>query len=112
VHLLLRVLGIDDVSGRWYALWSGSGGDIGELAIVGALLAVLRRHNCEVHRCFRLARHATAADHHVCRKHHPDGPLTAEAVKDHHHRALRRQRATAPGESGERLYDPDKNGGA
>jgi hypothetical protein len=95
-----------------YNFWSGFGGD---LAIIGALLwapvVLLRKHNCEVHRCWRIGRHATAAGHQVCRVHNPGGPLTAAAVKDHHRRALRRERAAAlPGESAERLYDPGKDG--
>ena len=75
---LLHALGIDNTSGRWYAFWSGFGSDLGELAIVGGLLAVVRRHNCEVHRCWRMGRHRTPDGHMVCRKHHPDDHLTPE----------------------------------
>jgi hypothetical protein len=85
MFLLLRVLGIDDVSGPWYAFWSGFGSDLGEFAIAGALIGMIRKNNCEVHGCWRLGRHATAAGHHVCRKHHPDGHLTAESVRQAHH---------------------------
>jgi hypothetical protein len=110
VHWLLHVLGTDNVSGPAYAFWSGFGGD---LAIIGALLwgpvVLLRKHNCEVRRCLRLARHATAAGHQVCRRHHPDGPLSAAAVTDRHRRALRLQRA-ASGEPGERVHDPERDG--
>lgn len=46
--MLAHILGIDDVSGRWYAFWSGAGSDLSELAIVGAILGfagrVLRKH--------------------------------------------------------------------
>lgn len=108
---LLHFLGLDSASGPAYLAWSGAGGDLGELAVVGALLTVVRKHNCEVRRCWRLGRHKTAAGHQVCRRHHPDGPLTAAAGKNQHLRALRRQRATAPGESGERLFNPSKDGG-
>ena len=85
MHWLLHVLGVDDVSGRWYGFWSGFGSDLGEVAIIGGLFTVYRRHNCEVHGCWRLGRHATAAGQHVCRKHHPDGQLTAESVSAAHH---------------------------
>lgn len=81
----MHVLGVDDLSGRWYGFWSGFGSDIGELAIVGALAGMVRQHNCEVHRCWRLGRHVTAAGQRVCRRHHPDGHLTAEGVRKAHH---------------------------
>ncbi len=77
---LVHILGLDNGSGRWYLFHSGAGANLGEYAIAVALAAMIRRHNCEVHRCWRLGRHATAAGHVVCRRHHPDGHLTAEAV--------------------------------
>jgi len=89
---LLHVLGVDNVSGRWYGFWSGFGSDIGELAIVGGLLALVRKHNCEVHGCWRLGRHATAGGHLVCRRHNPAGPVTAEQVAGAHQAA----RSAAP----------------
>ena len=73
---LLHWLGIDTASGPWYAFWSGFGSDLGELAVVGALLNVARRHNCHVHGCWRVGRHQVEGTPHVvCRRHHPDGPL-------------------------------------
>ena len=87
IHLLawlLHATGVDDTSGRWYGFWSGFGSDIGEVAIVGGVVTMARRHNCEVHGCWRVGRHTTAAGHRVCRKHHPDDPLTAEAVHQAH----------------------------
>lgn len=83
-HWLAHVLGLDNGSGRWYLFWSGAGANFGELTIVAALLAAVRHRNCEVHRCWRLGRHRTAAGHLVCRRHHPDGHLTAEAVTAAH----------------------------
>ena len=74
-------------SGPYYGFWSGFGSDLGELAIVGGLLAIVRKHNCEVHRCWRLSRHTTAAGHGVCRVHHPEGHLTAQDVLDAHNDA-------------------------
>lgn len=105
MHWLLHVLGLDSASGPAYLTWSGFGGDVGDLAIAGALIAMVRRHNCEVRRCWRLGRHATAAGHHVCRRHHPDGPLTAAGVAGRHRRAARRH----SGEAGERLYDHERD---
>ena len=83
---LLHVLGVDDVSGRWYGFWSGFGSDLSELAIVGALAAMVRQHNCEVHRCWRLGRHVVEGTGlRVCRKHHPEGHLTAAGVRQRYH---------------------------
>jgi len=80
-HALAHVLGLDDVSGYWYAFWSGSGGDLGELAIAGGLVSIYRRHNCHVHRCWRLGRHPVEGTPHVvCARHHPDGAPTAEQI--------------------------------
>ena len=60
--------------------------DIGELAIVGALAAMVRQHNCEVHHCWRLGRHVVEGTGlRVCRKHHPEGHLTAAGVRQRYH---------------------------
>lgn len=78
---LAHVLGLDDASGGWYLWWSGTGSDLGEVAIAGAVLATVRRHNCHVHRCWRIARHPVAGTGHVvCRHHHPDGAPTAADI--------------------------------
>lgn len=65
---LVHVLGIDDETGRWYAFWSGFGGDV---AILGGILAqpviYLRHHNCHTARCWRPG-HPVAGIV-ACRKH-------------------------------------------
>lgn len=82
---LLHVLGVDDMSGRWYGLWSGFGSDLGELAIIGGLISIVRHHNCHVHRCWRVGRHkVTGTPHVVCRRHHPDGPLIHQQLQAGH----------------------------
>jgi hypothetical protein len=53
-----------------------------------AMIVFCRKHTCEVHGCWRLGKHGTAAGHNVCRKHHPDDHLTAETVKTQHEDAL------------------------
>lgn len=63
------------LAGPGYQFWSGIGSDIGEIAIVGGAIAIYRRHNCHVHRCWRLSWHAHPDHGHpVCRRHHPDHP--------------------------------------
>ena len=86
-HPLLHFLGVDNVSGPAYAWWSGAGSDIAELAIIGGLISIYRRHNCEVLRCPRLGRHVTAGNHHVCRRHMPGGAPTHQDVIDAHEAA-------------------------
>ena len=52
-----------------YNFWSGFGSDLGEVTIVGALLAVYRRHVCHEHRCWRISRHVVDGSP-WCNKHH------------------------------------------
>lgn len=87
-HSILDFFGITDEAGPGYGFWSGFGSDLGEAAIIGGLISVLRKHNCEVHGCWRIGRHTTAAGHNVCRIHHPDDLLTAQDVIDAHRAAL------------------------
>lgn len=51
-------------TGRWYNFWSGSGSDIGQLALLGALFRYL---NCHEPGCWRLGHHVHGTV--VCRKH-------------------------------------------
>ena len=62
MHTLLRVLGLDDLSGPFYGFWSGIGSDLSYLAILGVAWHHL---NCHTDGCWRIARHRT----HYCRKH-------------------------------------------
>jgi len=85
VSWLAHVLGMDNLSGPYYGFWSGSGSDIGELAMVGGLVAIVRKHNCHVDKCWRVGRHPVAGTAYVvCRKHHPDGaPSHADVLAAH-----------------------------
>lgn len=91
----------------WHFLVHWTGGDYGAsygvlepydwlsgvfgLSFLGLLYSHLRKNNCEVHGCWRIGRHPTAAGHRVCRKHHPDGHLSAEGVRAAHHLYLGRK---------------------
>lgn len=60
--------------GDGYQFWSGIGSDIGEAAIIGGLITIVRQRNCHIRRCWRLSWHAHPEHGHpVCRKHHPHG---------------------------------------
>ena len=77
LHWLAVHTGTINESGPYYGFFSGFGSDLGEIAIVGGLISIYRRHNCHVHGCWRVGRHqVTGTSHVVCRRHHPDGPLT------------------------------------
>ena len=45
------------LTGKGYQLWSGIASDVGELAIIGGLITLVRQRNCHVHRCPRLIWH-------------------------------------------------------
>ena len=91
LHALQHFFGLDDLSGPFYGFWSGVGSDITELAIVGGLIGIYRRHTCHARRCWRFGRHPVAGTPYiVCRRHHPDVPdggATHEQILAHHRRA-------------------------
>lgn len=74
IHLLFHWLGLDNASGTAYLAWSGAGGDVAELAVLGAVVTVWRRVNCSQRRCWRIGRrqlHDTGL--HLWLRHHPEG---------------------------------------
>jgi hypothetical protein len=78
---LPHILGIDNETGPWYAFWSGFGSDVGELAIIGGLIGLVRKHTCHVRGCPRLGRFKVDGTAWVvCARHHPDGAPTAAMV--------------------------------
>ena len=68
-HWLFHALGLDSASGSPYLFWSGFGSDIGELAIVGGLVTLVRKHNCHQRRCWRVSRHIVDGSP-WCNRHH------------------------------------------
>jgi hypothetical protein len=68
---LLHILGIDNLSGRWYGFWSGAGGDIGQITLIAAVLGAFRKHNCHQRRCWRIGRHLVDGTP-WCDRHHQD----------------------------------------
>lgn len=85
MHWLLHFTGADDLSGPIYGFWSGFGSDLGEIAIIGGLIAIIRRHNCHVRGCWRVGRHPVEGTSFVvCRAHHPDPGPTHQDVLDSH----------------------------
>ena len=85
IHWLLHVLGVDTEAGRAYAWWSGAGSDIGELAIIGAVIGTWRRANCHVKSCPRIGRvPVEGTSFKVCWRHHPEGKPTHRHVLIRH----------------------------
>jgi hypothetical protein len=102
LHELWHLSGADN--GHWYPLWSGPGSDLGELTIFAAAIGLYRAHNCQVHGCWRLARHPVGnGTLKVCRLHHPalpDGKITTADVEAAHARHVELRDALD-----ERLHD-------
>lgn len=73
---------------QWYNFWSGFGSDIGEVAIIGGLIQIYRKHNCHQTGCWRIGKHPVGdGTIVVCKKHHPglpNGPITAEQILKAH----------------------------
>lgn len=70
IHWFLHFSGTDNETGRWYAFWSGFGSDLGELAVVGGLVTMVRHHNCGRRGCLRLAHELDADGRLACHRHH------------------------------------------
>jgi hypothetical protein len=99
-HAILDFFGVVDEGGKGYAFWSGIGSDIGEVAIIGAVIGMYHRHSCHVDGCWRIGRHPVEGTGFVtCRRHHPtissDAPLTAEDIAQAHQDAQAIGRQTA-----------------
>lgn len=101
-HWLETHLGILPLKpSRAYNWWSGSGSDLGELAIIAALVGTARKWNCHIKGCWRLAHHEYDLDgvkYHLCRVHHP-ATDTRPTLSDFdaHHAAMVDQSKPAKG---------------
>jgi hypothetical protein len=95
LHLLMHWLGLDDPGGPVYLAWSGVLGDLTELALIGTLIAVIRRHACHEPRCWRIG-HALVDDRGTlsCWRHYPEGRPQRGHVRQRH----ARHRGEAPGD--------------
>lgn len=79
-----HIFGLDNLSGAWYGFWSGIAGDLSSFAIFGGLYALMRKHNCDVHGCWRLGVLPTQVGdvvHHVCKRHHPGAPSADDVCR-------------------------------
>ena len=72
--------------GPYYGFWSGFGSDIGEVALLGGMVALVRHHNCQNKGCWRLSKHTTANGHRLCKKciGKPNAHLTLHPIHSDH----------------------------
>jgi len=88
---MLALAWLDPLHGAGYQFWSGIAGCAG---VLGVLWAYLRRHNCHVKGCWRIARQQVRGTTYVtCRRHHPHGKPSVERVHAAHREAEDRRRA-------------------
>lgn len=88
LHWLAVHTGTVNEAGPYYGFWSGFGSDIGEIAIIGGMVTIYRKHNCHVKGCWRIARHPVpGTDFIVCRRHMPGGAPSHQDVLDAHNAA-------------------------
>jgi hypothetical protein len=78
-HWLALHTGTDNEAGPFYGFFSGFGSDLGEVTIVGGLLAIYKKHNCHTRWCWRFGHHdftdtATGVTYRLCRRCHPAHP--------------------------------------
>ena len=105
LHWLAVHTGTVNESGPFYGFWSGFGSDLGELALIGAIVTGYRHVNCHVKGCPRIGHHPVeGTPYRVCRRHHPAMSDKFPTVEDIHaaHRAAKKGPAmpdyiTAPG---------------
>jgi hypothetical protein len=85
-------------TGSHYGFWSGTGSDIGELTIVGAVIVGLRHMNCHDTGCWRIGLHKVeGTPYKACRRHHPvlakQPRITAEIMAKAHEEFQAQRRA-------------------
>jgi hypothetical protein len=69
LHWLAVHTGTVNEAGPYYGFWSGFGSDLGEVALVGAVLGGYKKHNCHQPRCWRIGRHVVDGTP-WCNRHH------------------------------------------
>jgi len=97
-------------SGPYYGMFSGFFGDLTIFTSAAIGLAVIYRHlNCHSQGCWRWGHYRTPdGQYKVCRHCHPvlqGRRPTRDLIHLHH----RQHAARLPGESGERLHDPERD---
>jgi hypothetical protein len=100
-HWLAVHTGIVDMSGPYYAFWSGFGSDIAEFGLVGTAVTGVyqlnRKFNCHQRGCWRVGTHPAAGGQFLlCARHHPDyhgKKPTRELIEQLHRLHIEREEA-------------------
>lgn len=82
IHWFFVHTGTYNESGPYYGFFSGFGSDIGELAIIGGLVALVRHHNCHVKGCKRLGRKVEGTPYVACHVHHPSRQAEGDTARN------------------------------
>src|SRR5262245_37380821 len=100
-HWLAVHTGIVDMSGPYYAFWTGFGADLAEFSLVGAAVTGLyqlnRKYNCNQRGCWRIGTHSAAGGKFLlCYRHHPDyqgKKPSRELIEQLHRQHIEREEA-------------------
>ena len=94
VHLSEET-GTSSSSSRAYNFWSGFGSDIGEIAIVGGLITLVRHHNCHVKGCWAMGRQVPGTPYVACHDHNPERAdnskkrnVSADEIQQHYEQSV------------------------
>jgi hypothetical protein len=99
LHWLAVHTGTVNEGGPFYGFWSGIGSDIGEVAILGGVISLYRKHSCHTSGCWRIGKH-TVDGTPWCSRHHqgardavPKADVAAEVARqlDPVHQAIFRR---------------------
>lgn len=74
LHWLAVHTGTVNESGEYYGFWSGFGSDIGEVTIIGGMIAGAKHINCAEKGCWRPGHIIHGTTIRTCHKHHPTHP--------------------------------------
>ena len=80
IHWFFIHTGTYNESGPYYGFFSGFGSDLGEVALIGSVIALFRHRNCHVQGCWRLGKPIDGTAFLACHKHHPDHPGTKRNI--------------------------------
>lgn len=100
-HWILNVTGVHIPPGGsdWYNFWSGFGSDLGEIAILGSILAVYRHHNCRMKGCWRIGRHPVKGTPYITCHKHATPDIHKRLHKQHEHEYPEQHRLLNPNEN-------------
>lgn len=64
-------VGAQNESQSFYGFWSGFGSDLGEVALIGSIIAAAHHVNCHSKGCWRPGHKVHSQPYRLCHVHHP-----------------------------------------